>query len=241
MIPKKKIVFGLTSIILLMMATSLIYLSTGTYSANEDAVSALASAENYTVTEYDNGTMAFLPAQPKAGLIFYPGGKVDSESYAPLMAEFAQKNVLCVLLNLPFDLAIFDGNAADGIQEQYPDIDQWYLAGHSLGGAMAASYAAVHPEEYKGLFLLAAYSIADLTESELEVVSLYGSEDCVLNMEKYAEHYSNLPKSTHEYVIEGGCHAYFGSYGFQNGDGTPTITNVEQIQITVAQCMTVMK
>ncbi len=32
--------------------------------------------------------------------------------------------------------------------------------------------------------------------------------------------------------IEGGCHAFFGMYGAQDGDGTPRITNEEQIYRT---------
>ena len=73
----------------------------------------------------------------------------------------------------------------------------------------------------------------DLSDAELEVLSIYGSEDQVLNREKYNDNISNLPKDFKEIVIEGGCHAYFGMYGAQDGDGTPRITNEEQIQQTV--------
>ena len=52
-------------------------------------------------------------------------------------------------------------------------------------------------------------------------------------MEKYQSNRSNLPEDVIEKVIDGGCHAYFGSYGAQDGDGTPTISNAEQIQTTV--------
>ncbi|MBR5534054.1 MAG: alpha/beta hydrolase [Ruminiclostridium sp.] len=238
---KKKLLLGGSGILLVLTAACLIYLTTGSYPANEDAVTALASAETYTVTEYDDGTTAFVPLEPKAGLIFYPGGKVEAEAYASLMAAFAREDILCILLDLPFDLAVFDVTAADGIQEQYPEIQRWYLSGHSLGGAMAASYASKHADKYDGLFLLAAYSTEDLTDSALKIVSLYGSEDLVLNREKYGEYRGNLPKDTLEQVIEGGSHAYFGSYGFQDGDGTPTISNQEQIETTVQLCLSVME
>ena len=241
MTSKKRLVFVLSGILVVLATACLLYLTTGSYPAHEDAAAALASAENVIVTEYDDGTLTFVPREPMAGLIFYPGGKVESSAYAPLMAAFARENILCVLLSMPFDLAVFDVGGADGILEAYPEIDRWYLAGHSLGGAMAASYAADHAEEYEGIFLLAAYSTQDLTKSGLEVVSLYGSEDLVLNREKYEESRSNLPESTLEYVIDGGCHAGFGSYGAQNGDGTPAISTEEQIQITVAQCLTAIQ
>jgi hypothetical protein len=98
---------------------------------------------------------------------------------------------------------------------------------------MAASYVSKHSEEYEGLILLGAYSTVDLTDSGLSVVSIYGSEDGVLDMENYADNYKNLPASTREVVIEGGCHSYFGNYGMQDGDGTPTITREEQRNLTV--------
>ena len=64
------------------------------------------------------------------------------------------------------------------------------------------------------------------------MISIYGSEDGVLNREKYAEYRRNLPAAFEEHIIQGGCHAGFGSYGPQDGDGVPTITGEEQIAET---------
>ena len=80
--------------------------------------------------------------------------------------------------------------------------------------------------------LLAAYSTQNLTGSSLDALSVYGSEDGVLDMEKYEQCRSNLLADTSEMVIEGGCHAQFGSYGPQDGDGIPTISSEEQIRQT---------
>lgn len=121
--------------------------------------------------------------------------------------------------------------AADGIADSYPEIEQWYMAGHSLGGSMAASYVGAHAEIFDGLILLASYSTQDLGTSDLRILSLFGSNDQVLNMEKYQEYKSNIPQVI-EYVIEGGNHAYFGAYGEQEGDGGATIDNETQISMT---------
>ena len=169
---------------------------------------------------------------PAAGLIFYPGGKVQAEAYAPLMEACAERGILCVLMRMPGNLAVLDPNAADGIAAEYPEVTDWYLGGHSLGGAMAASCAAKHAEDYAGLVLLAAYSTEDLRGSGLRVLSVVGTEDGVLNREKYEQCRENLPADARELVIEGGCHAYFGCYGAQRGDGTATIGNREQIERT---------
>ena len=68
------------------------------------------------------------------------------------------------------------------------------------------------------------YYHADLTDSGLRVYAAYGSEDGVLNREKYEADRINLPQDTTETVIDGGCHAGFGSYGAQKGDGAPVIS-----------------
>ena len=133
---------------------------------------------------------------------------------------------------MPFNLAVLDIDAADGIQGLYPDVEDWYLGGHSLGGSMAASYLAENKEDYEGLILLGSYSTADLSNTSLNVLSVYGSEDQVLNHEKYSQYKENLPTDFTELVLEGGCHAYFGMYGAQDGDGTPTLSNIEQIKLT---------
>jgi dienelactone hydrolase len=148
------------------------------------------------------------------------------------MAALAEKGVLCVLVEMPFNLAVFNMNAADGVTDRYPEVDMWYIGGHSLGGAMAAAYVADHSDEYDGLVLLGAYSTADLKGTGLDVLSVFGSEDKVMDREKYDESKSNLPDGFAEIIIEGGCHAYFGMYGVQDGDGEPKITNEEQIYIT---------
>ena len=211
------------------------------YRADEGAIAVFAPEDNVSVSTIDGGNVVFEPQNATVGFIFYPGGKVEANAYQPLMAELAREGVLCVLVEMPFNLAVFDINAADGIQEQYPEIKDWYIGGHSLGGSMAASYLADHVDEYEGLILLGSYSTADLSDTDLDVLSIYGSEDKVLNREKYDENKSNLPDDFCEVVIEGGCHAYFGMYGAQDGDGTPTISNHEQIRLTVESIIKVLK
>ena len=230
-----RIILGvLLAAILLVCAGFAIYVG-DYYHADETAVQAMAPADGIATSKTDGGDLVLAPPDSKAGLIFYPGGKVEYTAYAPLMRACAEKGILCVLVKMPCNLAVLDANAADGIAEQYPDIDAWYIGGHSLGGAMAAAYAADHSGELDGLILLAAYSTEDLNGSGLEVLSVYGSEDRVLNREKYEGYRGNLPSGAAEIVIDGGCHAGFGSYGPQEGDGAPTITGEEQVIRTASE------
>ena len=182
--------------------------------------------------KHPDGTIVFECDGATKGFIFYPGGKVEYTAYIPLMQAVSEHGVTCVLVEMPFHLAVLDMNAADGVQKDYPEIEDWYIGGHSLGGSMAASYVASHTDDYAGLVLLGAYSTADLSESDFAVLSVYGSEDKVMNRENYENNKSNLPPDFTELVIHGGCHANFGMYGTQDGDGTPNITNEEQIART---------
>jgi alpha-beta hydrolase superfamily lysophospholipase len=133
---------------------------------------------------------------------------------------------------MPFNLAVLDMNAAKGMTDKYPEIDNWYIGGHSLGGSMAASFIADNTDDFDGLILLGSYSTAKVT---LPVLSVYGSEDKVMNREKYDKYKTNISSSLTETVIEGGCHAYFGMYGAQDGDGMPSVSNEEQIHLTVEE------
>lgn len=212
------------------------------YHAEELALDTIENpAAGVKIYSDKKGQMIFEPETPMSGLVFYPGGKVECTSYAPLMEELAQNGVLCVLVEMPANLAVLDVNAADGIQEEFPDIEEWYMGGHSLGGSMAASYLGKHAEEYEGLILLAAYATAKLERTNLEVLSIYGSNDKVLNLEKYKENMENLPNDFEEVIIEGASHAYFGNYGEQKGDGKATISNEEQIEITVEKVIEFME
>ncbi len=202
------------------------------YKAQIDSEAVFAPEKNVTVTTLDNGDILFMPQSPEAGFVFYPGGKVEYTAYIPLMEACASRGIACVLVEMPFNLAVFDMAAAKDIPNQYPEISEWYIGGHSLGGSMAASYIGENTGEFSGLVLLGAYSTADLSKLGIDVLSVYGSEDSVMNKEKYNECLSNLPSDFTEVIIDGGCHSYFGMYGAQDGDGVPTISNVEQINKT---------
>ena len=230
---KKGLLLTLVSVILVLaiaVGVCAFYLG-DYYRADTDAIGAFLP-QGSSWKEEPDGNIVFAPEGATKGFIFYPGGKVEHTAYIPLMQACAERGVLCVLVDMPFNLAVFDMNAADEIRKDYPQIESWYIGGHSLGGAMAAAYLEKNYEDFDGLVLLGAYSTSDLSGSDLEVLSVYGSEDRVMDPVKYEECKSNLPEGFTEFSIDGGCHAYFGMYGFQEGDGTPSITNEDQIIFT---------
>lgn len=229
----KKIIKILTALLLLIaIAVGCVIYVTDYYPVDGRALIEYTSEEAsdcyFTIEE--DGLIVTTPSQAVAGLIFYPGGKVEYTAYLPLMLELSERGILCVLTPMPLNLAVLDVNAAEGICERFPEISDWYIGGHSLGGSMAASYLSKTDDNIAGLILLGSYSTADLTDKR--VLSVYGSEDGVMNREKYDKYKANLPNNLTEVVIEGGNHAGFGCYGEQDGDGTSTLGKWEQIKIT---------
>lgn len=167
-------------------------------------------------------------------LIFYPGALVETTSYGELMEKLSASGIDCFLIDAPYYMAILEPKAAKYILEDYKEkYTSWYVGGHSMGGVIASKYASYHYEDLDGLILLASYSIDDLSDTGLEVLSIYGSNDKVLDIESYNENKVNLGTDITEYIIEGGNHAGFADYGEQSGDGQLEIN--DQIEITYEQ------
>lgn len=133
------------------------------YHADETVLTAMV----YQTIEQDEDVIWFISEEPTAGLIFYPGGKVEHMAYAPLLRACAENGILCALVWISGNLDVLDVNVADGLREKHLEVTTWYIAGHSLGGIMAANYAATHSKDYNGLILLVAYSTKDLTQTPL--------------------------------------------------------------------------
>lgn len=212
------------------------------YHADQTAHEALNSNDQVNVSEKDNLTI-FTPTtgQDEIGIIFYPGGKVEDIAYATLMQALAKKGLTAVIVKMPFNLAVLNPNGADTVMEALPEINHWIIGGHSLGGAMASDYVAGHEDKVEGLVLMGAYPNEDLALSNHPVLSLYGSNDQVLNRQAFEAAKVKMPSATTLYEISGGNHSGFGNYGQQAGDGTASISSAEQQAIAVEKILEIWK
>lgn len=197
------------------------------YKPTSEAMESLTSNEIVTVTDEE-----FIVFEPKSkatkGFIFYPGGKVEPEAYSTLAKKIAEEGYLVIIAPMTLDLAVLSPNKATDVIEKFDYIETWAIGGHSLGGVMAASYAADN-ENIDGLVLYASYpQEEELKDLDIKVLSLYGSKDGVADLEKVKN--AVLSKDSEVVEIEGGNHAGFGSYGNQKGDNEATITGEEQIE-----------
>ncbi len=204
------------------------------YRADTKTIKEIERAGDVVVKKYDKNTLAFFPKDvtPKAGIVFYPGGKVEYKAYSGFMYKLAERGYLCLLPRMPENLAFLRLDAASNLDLDETKVEKWYIGGHSLGWVAAGQYLSDEYSDgetkFSGLILCASYVTSDLTDSELSTLSIYGSNDGVLNMEKYRENKKNLPDLI-EKVIKGGIHSYFGCYGKQSGDGKSKISNEEQL------------
>ena len=219
----RKTVIGLFVVILLIMGGFYIY--TLDYYRADVEVEKLIEQEPERIQTDGSLTIVYPEGKSdnKIGLVFYPGGKVEAIAYLPLLFQLSEQGITCVLTEMPFNLAVFDTKAADKVYQAYPEIDQWFLAGHSLGGAMASSYVEKNADKLEGLILLGAYPIND---ADISTLAIYGTEDVQLDLTK-------LESTANQLEIWGGNHAYFGNYGEQEGDGVASISREEQQSIAV--------
>ena len=234
---KKRVIIPVISFLFIVIVC--IWYVNDYYHTDENVQEYLQTKDSVSVTEMPEGLYLDGPGNETA-LIFYPGAKVEYTAYLPLLSELADQGIDCFLIKMPCNLAIFGQNKAKKIMDSY-EYDHWYLSGHSLGGAMAASYASGYLESLNGLVLLAAYPTKSLKSDSFSVLSLYGSEDGVLNMEKVEEGKAYMPVDYAEVCIEGGNHAQFGNYGEQKGDHAADISREEQQAQTVEAILKMME
>lgn len=225
-----RVILAVFALIFVLSATGFVVWGETPSQPMPEALAAVNSDAQVTVTS--GQWLVFTPAasQPAAGFIIYPGGRVDYRAYAPAAHQIAAQGYLVVIVRMPLNLAVFDVNAAQKVQAAYPQIQHWAIGGHSLGGSMAATFAKTHPGAVQGLALWAAYPAAsdDLSRSGLRVVSIFGSQDGLATGEKMDASHPLLPADTTWVKIAGGDHAQFGWYGDQAGDNPASISRSEQ-------------
>ena len=182
--------------------------------------------------EQVNQWLVFSPtdAQSRLGLILYPGGRVDYRAYAPHASAIANQGFTVIIVPMPLNLAFFGINRADDVISAFPEINQWAIGGHSLGGAMTAEFIKNDPNKVDALVLWASYpgENNNLSGSNLPILTVSAENDGLATPEDIAASTNRLPAETTFVEISGGNHAGFGWYGAQNGDGEALLSKTEQ-------------
>ena len=228
----KRIALGLVIVLVLIGIGFVVWAETPLGPAPE-ALSALESDSQVTVTIDDFITFQPANLKPSTAFVFYPGGRVDARSYAAPLHAIAAQGFLVVLVPVRLNLAFFDINAANPVFAKYPQIKHWVAGGHSLGGVASALFVKDHPQ-VEGIIFWASYPADDsLHNSNIKMLSIYGTND-MAGMAKFDETKPLLTADAQYVVIDGGNHAQFGDYGPQPGDNAATISRADQQSQVVA-------
>jgi dienelactone hydrolase len=209
---------GLALIALIIIATVAFFIYVNDFYEASENVDSMMNQYQDRIHVEDHLTIIDAKESSDIGIVFYPGGKVEAIAYLPLLMQLANENIHCVLVEMPFNLAVFNIDGGIEAIESLPEVNDWYLMGHSLGGAMASQFTEENYDLFEGLILLGAYPVND---APIETMTLYGTYDIMLDLDKVSE-------SDIIYEIEGGNHAYFGDYGEQDGDGKAVISRAAQ-------------
>ena len=220
--------FTILGFVVIAMTVGLLIWSSGTYAPKVELFDLVSSAD-YEMTD---DWIIFNPKTESngVGIILYPGALVEPLAYGYYANELSKAGYLVTILDVALNMAIFDADKAGDFIEAHPDVESWYLAGHSIGGVAAAMFAKSNTDQIEGLIFLASYpsGSSDLSASGLRVLSISSSLDGLTLSSDIENKKPLLPDDTLYYEIEGGNHAGFGLYGDQKGDNPATITAIEQ-------------
>ncbi|MEN9620142.1 MAG: hypothetical protein RL499_335 [Actinomycetota bacterium] len=167
------------------------------------------------------------PAEEPAngtGLVFVPGARVEAHAYMLQLSGVVEEYGVTVLITEPtLNLAFFDTRTVDQFTVAAPEVDRWFVGGHSLGGVRACLMTP--GADVEGLVLFGSYCAGDVSDSGLTVLSIAGENDALSTPAIIEQNAGLLPADATFVTIEGANHASFGDYGPQAGDGERTITS----------------
>ena len=241
---------GLLALVLSLAVVFTMALSTSAFAASAKVPTAgsktVAKCGTYAVETIDNNTrypfdaIIYQPkgVTPKIGIMFYPGMPVDYRDYGPILKNLASAGYLVVSCEFPLDTGALNVTAAEEYVARFPNIDEWFLAGHSHGGGCACVEASLNIDQWKGLILMASIPTVLPLPDDYPVLMFHATEDGAVpkrtNVILCAEiGNTDLTKVT----IKGGNHAQFGDYGVQSNDNPSTISAEKQQTIVTTKTL----
>lgn len=179
--------------------------------------------------------------ESKFGLIFSPGAFIKEDAYLPILSELSKRGIKIYILKS----SLFGVGDMSSILLK-SNIKNYILVGHSFGGSKLLNYLKQenkYLELVKGVVLLSSYgqNSQNFSGSNIKFISVVGSDDKIINFEKYENYKNNLPSSTKYLYIDGGNHSYFGNYGLQYGDSEGLISRELQQFIVIREILKLLE
>lgn len=114
MAKKQKVLLALAVILAALLLAFGLYFG-NYYHADKTAQQAMKSSRTVKVKQTAEGNLFDGPAKKNA-IIFYPGAKVETTAYAPLLKQIASQEADVFLVDMPLHMAFFGLNKADKIR-----------------------------------------------------------------------------------------------------------------------------
>lgn len=215
-----------------------------------DEANSFVKSSEVSISE-DSNLITISPKNPdnKFGVIFLQGGKVDTNAYVNIMTKLSYKfNSKVYIPKLLFNIAFLSPNAPDNIINSHPEIENWVLIGHSLGGVVMGNFydntvntpiirsiqcikapclqKCTNSKKISNIVFWGSYANANLTDNfsnclsnSNTIVNIKGDIDGELDMNSFNLSVKNVPNDFSKFItITGLNHSTFGDYGLQSGD-----------------------
>jgi len=181
--------------------------------------------------------------QDSTQIIFFQGGLVEPEAYAPLARSLAENGYSVHIIKMPFRLAILGYDELSSLFNLSDSNTDYILMGHSQGAKMAAKFVHENPDLIDGLVLMGTSHPRDfsLSYSTIPILKLYASNDGLASVVEVMENRNMLPIDAKFIEIKGGNHAQFGYMGSLLMDDVASISKEEQLVQVNAEIVRFLK
>lgn len=143
---------ALAAVLALAVGGLLLWSGTGVMSAEPGPWEGVQHDPAIRVEQRDSAVVLH-PAHPvgtQRGLVFYPGAKVEPEACAARLSGLVAEEGMTVVIPDPWlHLALFDRRDVTAFTAEAPQVNDWFVGGHSMGGVRACRLA----PESEGLLL----------------------------------------------------------------------------------------
>ena len=169
------------------------------------------------------------------GFIIYGDERVQRECYLPLMISLADQGYCAYLPTTFGNLPVLNQEGAEYVIRTYKSVHTWYIIAHGKACPPAARYAKTHSSKINGLIYLGGASYqTNLSNLDLSLLSIIGSNDTVLDKNRAETAKVNDPVRSEYITLEGGNHTGFLDTALMRGDTASSLSAAEQIEQTVS-------
>lgn len=176
----------------------------------------------------DNLVLSPYNRSKKEAIIIYPSSGIGPKGYIGIGRKLASRGYKVVIAKVPMNYPFFSFDKADKIISSNQKEERWYLIAHNTSGEVAAKAAAGN-KKIGGVVFLGAYPIGeDLRLINEPVLTIWGTNDGVIDFSKFTAYKSSLPKSAQFVEIVGGNNTNFADVEIISNDNKARISTSGQ-------------